>query len=103
MKPLKPVLAIVTAALVAAFALGATTGREVRPPNVPSERWLPIAHNAGFVLNVDLAGPVLPKNPPAPVRRRPDEVAEAAFYVKAPHGWMRARIESPASVVPLNQ
>jgi hypothetical protein len=101
MKPLKPVIAIVTAALVAAFTLGATTGKEVRPPNVPSERWLPIAPNAGFVLSVDLAGPVLPKERPAPVRRRPDEVAEAAFYVKTPHGWMRTRIENPTYLAPV--
>jgi hypothetical protein len=102
MKPLKSVVCIAAAAVVTAFTVGATTGNEDRPPNVPAERWVAISANAGFVLDVAVAGPD-PKERPDPIRRRPNELASALFYVKTPHGWMLARIESPNRVSPLSK
>ena len=102
MKTLKPIAIIAITALLLLITVGANSANNERPENVPAERWLPVAANAGFVLSADVSG-AIPRTPPPPVKRYPNEVVAAEFYVKTRVGWQRARIDNPAFVTPLNK
>jgi hypothetical protein len=88
MKFMKSSAVGLTMAAIAALCIGASSGGEQRPSEVPAERWISIGDRAGFATRSVGGGA---------------EQVVAHFYVKTARGWQQARIENPAHVTPLTR
>jgi hypothetical protein len=96
MKTLKITSAIVGGVLLAAFTAGANSNPEPRPRNIPSERWIALGANAGFVMNANVSSS-------AGTLTRPLPNLTAELYVRTENGWQHARVENPVQAIPLTR
>lgn len=85
MKNMKSMAVGFATILIAALCIGASSGGEQRPSEVPSERWISIGDRAGFAVNSS----------------KGSQTVGAELYLKTEQGWRRARVENPAHVYPV--
>jgi hypothetical protein len=86
MKKIKSMAVGFATVLIAALCIGANSGGDQRPSEVPSERWISISDRAGFAVTPS----------------KGSQTVGAELYLKTENGWRRARVENPVHAYPVS-